>query len=292
LYDSLVQPIIDYGASVWGTKSYNCISAVQNRAMRCFLGVGKKTPIAAMEGDMGWRSPEYRQWVCVIRQWCRFLCMDDERINKIVFRWAVSISDKKKTSYFHVKKFLRSVDLHDLCKLDSRTKYQNVKKLVINNLSMYYERLWLDKLNRICAINGNGMNKLRTYRKFKKKFATESYVMIVNRKQRQAFAKFRCGVAPIRIETGRYVGESVDERVCKICNNGEVEDEEHCLIRCSAYDEVRVSLFSAANDINQEFHTYSDEEKFIFLMSNHILTDFVSKACLNILNLRSCEIYA
>jgi hypothetical protein len=45
LYDSLVQPIIGYGASIWGYKSFSCIEAVQNRAMRYSLGVGKRTQL-------------------------------------------------------------------------------------------------------------------------------------------------------------------------------------------------------------------------------------------------------
>jgi hypothetical protein len=39
LFDSLVWPVIAYGASVWGTKSFSCINAVQARAMRFILGL-------------------------------------------------------------------------------------------------------------------------------------------------------------------------------------------------------------------------------------------------------------
>ncbi len=63
LYDSLVQPIMDLGTSVWGHKPFSCIDAVQNRAMRNFLGVGKRTPVAAMQGDIGWSAPAHRQWL-------------------------------------------------------------------------------------------------------------------------------------------------------------------------------------------------------------------------------------
>ena len=50
-----------------------------------------------------------------------------------------------------------------------------------------------------------GGNKLRTYRKFQKEYATEQYVSVINQKKyRSAYAKFRCGVAPIKIETCRY----------------------------------------------------------------------------------------
>ena len=41
LYDSMVWPVIAYGAAIWGDKSYACINAVQYRAMLFFLGTGK-----------------------------------------------------------------------------------------------------------------------------------------------------------------------------------------------------------------------------------------------------------
>ena len=40
-----------YGAPIWGTESFSCIQAVQNRAARYFLNVGKYTPVAAVNGD-------------------------------------------------------------------------------------------------------------------------------------------------------------------------------------------------------------------------------------------------
>ena len=42
-------------------------------------------------------------------------------------------------------------------------------------------------------------------KKKKEAYFTESYVkVIIQRKYRSAYAKFRCGVAPIKIETCRY----------------------------------------------------------------------------------------
>ena len=65
LYESTVWPIISYGAAVWGFKSYSCINAVQNRAMRFFIGTGKYTPKAAVFGEMAWRPAEIKQWKCI-----------------------------------------------------------------------------------------------------------------------------------------------------------------------------------------------------------------------------------
>jgi hypothetical protein len=46
-----------------------------------------------------------------------------------------------------------------------------------------------------------------------------------------AYAKFRCGVAPLRVETGRYERKAVHERTCLYCINY-VEDEFHVLMLC------------------------------------------------------------
>ncbi len=53
LYDSLGEPIMDYGTSVWGHKSFSCIDAVQNWAMRYFLRLGKRTPVVARQWEIG-----------------------------------------------------------------------------------------------------------------------------------------------------------------------------------------------------------------------------------------------
>ena len=53
LYESVVVPIITYGAAIWATHSYSCINAIQHRAARYFLNVGRYTPNAAVSGDIG-----------------------------------------------------------------------------------------------------------------------------------------------------------------------------------------------------------------------------------------------
>jgi len=87
LYDSMVWSVIDYGAAVWGDKTFSCINAVHNRAMRFFVGLGKYAPTAAVSGDMGWQQPETRQWMAVSRQWHRLMNMDNARVNYTVFKW-------------------------------------------------------------------------------------------------------------------------------------------------------------------------------------------------------------
>ena len=57
---------------------------------------------------------------------------------------------------------------------------------------------------------------------------------------RSAFAKFRCGVAPLPIDTGCYENKNVNERVCFICHD-RIEDENHVLLDSPLYADVRES---------------------------------------------------
>ena len=74
-------------------------------------------------------------------------------------------------------------------------------------------------------------NKLRKYQLFKSSCETEKFCqMIMPQSHRSAFAKFRSGVAPLRIETGRYEGLCINDRTCPFCKNCS-EDEFHVLFK-------------------------------------------------------------
>ena len=47
------------------------------------------------------------------------------------------------------------------------------------------------------------------------------------KRQRRMLMKLRGGTAELRIETGRWCGLRRDERICKMCDEGEMENVEH-----------------------------------------------------------------
>jgi hypothetical protein len=102
------------------------------------------------------------------------------------------------------------VDLHNLNEINMDQFNMNMKK-----------REWF---NLIC----NHSVKLRTYRSFKFENDLERYVsMFLIKPHRSNLAQFRLGVFPITIETGRYLREKLEERICVICNTNNIEDEKH-----------------------------------------------------------------
>ena len=252
LYNALVGSIIDYGAAIWGTREFSCISSVQHRACRFYLGLGRYAPNAAVQGDMGWPSPSQRQWLCVVRHWCNMINMDSARLTKKVFRWAhnQALAGNKKNWVYLVNKYMCDINLQEITNVHSTL---NVKQTVNNvkmKLNEIHEIKWLEKINREEAVRGTGRNKLRTYRLFKKELKTEAYVnIIMPKRHRSALAKFRAGVAPLRIETGRYERTIVpiNQRTCFNCLNN-IEDEFHVIMKCPIYNELRQELLSQVDE--------------------------------------------
>ena len=55
--------------------------------------------------------------------------------------------------------------------------------------------------------------------------------------------KLRGGTAELRIETGRWwVRVRRDERICTMCDSGEVEDVDHFLLHCTGLVEERMEM--------------------------------------------------
>ena len=79
-------------------------------------------------------------------------------------------------------------------------------------------------------------------------------------------AQFRLGVLPLKLETGRYRQQPVNERLCEQCDLGKVEDEVHFLCECTFYEQVRNNLFDWINQSDPDFTTLEIQEKFKYLV--------------------------
>jgi len=86
--------------------------------------------------------------------------------------------------------------------------------------------------------------KLRSYVLFKSEMCLEPYVYkVINRSHRSILAQLRCGILPLKIETGRFTNVPVEFCLCLFCSDNCVEDEEHFLSHCELYQKIRQSLF-------------------------------------------------
>jgi hypothetical protein len=258
LYYSCVVPVLDYCSSVWGFKTFNKIDMIQNRAIRYFLGVHKFTPILSLNGDMGWIITKHRRWVNMIRLWNRIVKMNNSRLTRKIFDY--DYRSNGNTWCSEIKQILCEVNLSAHYDTKTAADLKEVEDILFSK----YKEEWSNNIKTV--------SKLRTYIKFKSDYNTEKYLLAnLTKVERSHLAQFRCGILPLRVETGRFVGLNQNDRLCQICHNNEVEDESHFLLKCSAYQDIRDNLLYRAIATNQIFPTLSDSEKLVYLINNHFI---------------------
>ena len=113
--------------------------------------------------------------------------------------------------------------------------------------------------------------KLRTYKDFKTDFRLEPYLTLnLNKKIYTKIARFRCSSHSLKIETGRHERPVVpaELRICDKCTSGEVEDEQHCLIKCNTHESHRRTLYRTVREIIPNFDGLDENEKFINILKS------------------------
>ena len=202
--------------------------------------------------------------------------MDSTQLNKKVLLWANRCATSRvKNWQFRVSNYLRDKDLDLYCNTDNILCKSYIRLLECTNFENFKNE-WCINVN--ASADGK---KLRTYKLLKNEFGTEKCVeLFMPKNYRSALCKFRCGVAPIRIETGRYKRLNVIDRICNICDNddNEIEDEKHVIIKCTLYNDLRETLFSDASD-------------FLFLFGNDSMVYKFAKTCYDILARRRSFLY-
>ena len=225
---------------------------VVNRAIRYFLGVHRFTPILAINGDMGWPLSLHRRWINMLRLWNRLIDMDNNRLTKKIFLY--DFQKYMNNSWCSEIKFIFD-------KLGLAAQFYNMQRCDIN----MHEKLLFRNYSNDWTNKTRDISKLRTYITFKTEYNTEDYVKAYLPKQERSFlAQLRCGVLPLRIETGRFSGLKPEERVCLLCDSGEIEDEKHFILTCDRYTNQRQILF---RHLNPSFYPMDSSEKLQYLLT-------------------------
>ena len=88
-------------------------------------------------------------------------------------------------------------------------------------------------------------------------------------------------MAPIRIETGRFERLKEEDRVRAHCNV--TETEQHVLIDCPFYFDLRFELLEGCTRACDTFETFDDEDKLNFILANPNVVKISAKTCYSIL---------
>ena len=86
----------------------------------------------------------------------------------------------------------------------------------------------------------NNSRRLSSYCRYKHEFKFELYLDTIHEKKfKIALSRFRLSFHRLEIEQGRYHDIPRNERLCKSCSKNCIESENHFLLVCPFYKEVR-----------------------------------------------------
>ena len=270
LFSSHICAILDYCAGAWGSKEFPCIEQVQLKALRYYLGVHRFAASDMLRGDAGWIKCFTRHKIAMIRLWNRLVNLPFNRITYKIFIWDLAHQGKSGSWSNCVKCIFRDIKANHY--------FEN---LIPCDLEFVYKQL-LELETTNWNSSRYGKPKLRLYNMFKPDLTQEDYFsMNISKINRSLFAQLRAGILPLQIEVGRFRNIPISERLCIICNNGEIDDEIHFVCSCPVYSEFRTPLYDFARTQFQDFDDLDDLTRFVLLMSNchKEMITFTSNAC-------------
>ena len=126
--------------------------------------------------------------------------------------------------------------------------------MVYTSCKMKFQSKYIEEwLTKLAGLNTNvgETSKLRFYKLFKTSFGKEPYLdHIKDFRLSKIVTKFRRSDHILEIEVGLHKKFKVEERICKLCDSGDVESEIHFLEFCPTYTQIRNHYFGNLDPIN------------------------------------------
>ena len=256
VFQSQIMPILLYGAEVWGPYmdfdfslwEQGKIERVQTQFIKRVLGCNIQTSNIMVRGEVGMRP----LLLNVIRSVVAYTENIKNRPTSTVYAaYDYELHNDVNPNFCT---FIEKFDLH----LQNDVTKNILKKICQDS----YDRRWGEEIS--------DSPKATSYAKFKSNVKWESYLnQVENSKHKKSLSRFRLSNHPLLIERGRHMRPRLErsDRKCFRCSS-DVEDECHFVIKCPLYSKERNCLFDACRKTCLSFDSMSEEQKFIFILSN------------------------
>ena len=251
LFHSYIEPILLYTTENWMALSDKSITKFTNKTifddigtkkidilhrqfLKYIIGTSKSCPNLAVYGDTGELPLSLKAYRQMLRFWYRVKNLSNERLVKIALLESIEL----RTNWIvTIEKLVSCLGLTEV--IDSPKKFNIRLEKNIKNMFIDY---WKDNLR-------NPGPRLEFYSKIKQDLSFEPYLDLLNFEPRKEIAKIRCSDHALEIEKARHNKDTNrDEtlRLCRVCRDHKIENEEHFLMECTHYENIRTK-YNIAN---------------------------------------------
>ena len=229
LFEKCVHPILLYGCEVWGHESLEIVSKFQLRFLKLALGLGKTTATCMILGELGCYPIKIEVNCRLLTFWYKLLIDSNNGGNKLssmMLKLYMNLftSNKYKLPWLnHIYSNLNNLGLTFLWHTQSMS-VNSFKNLIKQRMKDQYIQQWNEEKNN----NSLCFN----YRMFKCDFKFEEYLIRLEKPLRDYTLRFRLSNHKLPIHSQRFLNIPRFERVCELCESGDIGDEFHYLFNC------------------------------------------------------------
>ena len=214
---------------IYSNTSTSKIDITHRKMLKFVLGVSRSCPNLAIHGETGETPISMKSCRLTLNFWHRVTNLPDTSLAKKALLENINL----RTNWIKtIEKLINTLNLAD--KIDNHEKFKKATKFALEN---GYKRWWK------VALNNPELSRLNFYKKIKSEFGSENYFKLPSFQQRRIISKLKCSDHYLEIEKGRHKKGNMrtmkHERLCTLCKSGQVEDEEHFLLKCAIYDTLK-----------------------------------------------------
>lgn len=234
LFDTLIKPVLLYGAEVWGAYLFKMqnnslpsmlqnvttlIEKLHSKFCKHVLLVNRKASNYAVRWELG-RYPLFINIVCSV---LKYFVNIRNRCQHSMVNLALGINMQLKNSWYAFIEFILTKTGYTIDSLNNNIICQG-KNSILSKLKNVSQSIYYRKL---CDCT-----KLCLYSSVKPVFSLENYLLhIKDSTRRRAVTQLRLSCHKLPIEIGRYSGLNREDRLCIFCGHC-IGDEKHCLMDC------------------------------------------------------------
>ena len=238
IFDSQIQPIVQYGAEIWGLDeaAVHC-ERLHLFALKKFLGVSMQTPNDLVYGETNRYPIHVLSAIRCIRYWLKLTRMDAQRLPFKSYRMLHVLDTRGKVNW------VTSVRLKlTACGFDFVWMNQGVE-----NVNLFL-RTFRDRLIELrwqtWNIHVQDSTRFEFYRMFSHTHGIPPYMSIqMDRHLKRIMTKFRFGVSDIYVHSNRYKHVTRLANICPLCSEMQ-EDEVHFMLCCPVLQNLRETFIA------------------------------------------------
>lgn len=237
LFDSMVKPILTYGAEIYGTEACHILERVQIQYCKHFLGVNSYVNNSVALGECGRLPLCIDHHIKCIKYWFKLLAMPDARYPKNCYIMLKRHDEIGRQNWASAVKNL-------LYRYGFGIVWLSQEVGDVNNFICVLKQRLIDCMNQIWHDNIQSSTRCDTYKHFKTCLNPERYLCLnLPFYVRKSLARFRCSSHKFAIETGRHFAIPREDRICRYCfinfDIECIEDEFHVFFKCYKYRQER-----------------------------------------------------